>query len=129
MMLPRMHDFAHADVDDVGVGLRHRDRADRRALDLPVGDRRPRLAAVGGLPQTAADRAEVGLLRTSLHAADGDRSPAAGGPDTAPLEALEHHRVDGRGRRRLKSRSARDVESLDSGEREQRGRDDDKQLT
>ena len=33
--------LAHADVDDVGVGRRHRDRADRSAADLPIGHRSP----------------------------------------------------------------------------------------
>ena len=33
--------LAHADVDDVGVRVGHGDGADRRALDLAVGDRRP----------------------------------------------------------------------------------------
>jgi hypothetical protein len=32
--------LAHADVDEVRVRLRDGDRADRRALDLTVGDRR-----------------------------------------------------------------------------------------
>ena len=61
MMLPRIADLAHADEHDVGVGLAHRHRAHRGAGDLPVGDRRPGLAAVGGLPQAAAGGAEVGL--------------------------------------------------------------------
>ena len=45
-----LHDVAaqlrltHADVDDVGIGGRHRDRADRGAGNLSVGDRRPRRA-------------------------------------------------------------------------------------
>ena len=60
--------LAHADEDDVGVRLRDGDGADRRALDLAVGHRRPVLAAVGGLPQAAADGAEVRLLRPALHA-------------------------------------------------------------
>ena len=33
--------LAHADVDDVGVGRRDRDRADRGAADLPIGHRSP----------------------------------------------------------------------------------------
>ena len=60
----RRHDaadgvLAHADVDDVRVGGRDRDRADRRGLHLAVGDVGPRAAAVGGLPDAAADAAEV----------------------------------------------------------------------
>ena len=51
--------FAHADVDHVGIGFGDRHGADRRALQLTVGDRAPGQAAIGGLPQTAAGGAEV----------------------------------------------------------------------
>ena len=50
--------FAAADVDDVGVRLADRQRADRRGADLAVGHRRPVGAAVGGLPRAAAGGAE-----------------------------------------------------------------------
>ena len=85
--------LAHADEDDVRDRLRDGDRADRRARDLAVGDRRPVLAAVGRLPQTAAGRAEVADLRLALHAGDRDRSAAAIGPDAAPPQAAQDHRV------------------------------------
>ena len=50
--------LAHADVDDVGVGRCHRDRADRGAADLPIGHRSPCGPAVGRLEQPTAGRAE-----------------------------------------------------------------------
>src|SRR5439155_26882660 len=77
--------LAHADVHDVGARLAHGHGADRRALDLAVGDWRPRLAAVRRLPQSAAHRAEIRVLRTSAHAAHGDRASAAIGADRAPF--------------------------------------------
>ena len=55
--------LAHPGVDDVGIRRRDRDGADRRGLDLLVGDRPPRQAAVGRLPDAAAGRAEVVLER------------------------------------------------------------------
>ena len=84
--------LAHADVDDVGVGLGDGDRADRGAVNLAVGHRRPRLALVGGLPQPAAGRAEVALVRPALHARDGNRPAAAIRADAAPLVGGEQRR-------------------------------------
>ena len=79
--------LAHADVDDVGVRFGDGDRADRRARDLAVGDRRPVRAAVGRLPEAAAGR-----RRSTPPSAgpctpdDRDRAAAAIGADAAPLE-------------------------------------------
>ena len=90
--------LAHADVDDVGIRLGDRDSADRRAADLSVGDRLPRDAAVSGLPETAADRAEVVLVRTTRTSGGGDRSPAAIGSDVSPLQRGKDAVVIGAGR-------------------------------
>ena len=81
--------FAGADVDDVGVGRRHRDRADRGAPDLPVGHRAPCVAAVGRLEEPAAGRAEVVLVRPLGVARDGDRASATVGADRTPFHGRE----------------------------------------
>ena len=86
--------LAHADVDDVGVRVGDGDGADRRALDLTVGDRRPRRAAVGRLPEPAADGAEVGLARPAFHAGHGNRAAAAVGADAAPAEGVDDRLID-----------------------------------
>ena len=54
--------FAAADVDDVRVRRRDRDRADR-AGRLVVEDRRPGAAVVGRLPHAAVDGADVEHVR------------------------------------------------------------------
>ena len=64
--------LAHADVDDVGVGRRDRDRADRGAADLPIGHRSPCGPAVGRLEQPSSRRAEVVLERSLDMARHGD---------------------------------------------------------
>src|ERR1035437_3231469 len=55
--------FAHADVDHVGVRFRHRHGAHRGTFQLPVGDRTPSEAAIGGLPEAAAGGAKVVFQR------------------------------------------------------------------
>ena len=93
--------LAHADVDHVGVRLGDGDGADRRTADLAVGDRRPGVARVDGLPQAAAHRAEVGVERTAFDAAHRNRSTAAVGADAAPARGLENRLLrsrDGGGR-------------------------------
>jgi hypothetical protein len=89
--------FAHADVNDVGIRFGDSDGADRRALQLSVGDRRPVGAAVDRFPQTAADRAEVRFARPSFDAGHGDRSAAAIRADAAPPECIGNRGVDSAG--------------------------------
>ena len=84
-----------------GIGLRDGDRADRRALDLAVGDVRPVLAAVGRLPQAAAGRAEVADLGLALHAGDRDGASTALGAEASPPQAFQDHRVGRRGSKRV----------------------------
>jgi hypothetical protein len=81
--------LAHADEDDVRIGFGNRHGADRGAVDLAVGDRRPVVAGIGGLPQAAADGAEVGLARASLDAGHRDRAAAAIGADAPPAIRVE----------------------------------------
>ena len=81
--------LAHPDEDHVGIRFRYRDRADRGALDLAVGDRRPVLAGVDRLPEAAADRPEVCLSGPSLDATDRDRAATAIWTDAAPAQSVE----------------------------------------
>ena len=114
--------LAHADEDDVGIGFGDGDGADRRALDLAVGDGRPALAAVGRLPQPAADGAEVRLVLPSFHAGYGDRPAAARRADAAPLVGLQDGRIEeGTGARRLHD-TFRPHTEVPSGRHGQHGR-------
>src|SRR4029078_8176505 len=81
--------LAGADVDHVGIGGGDRDRADRRVVNLAVGDRLPRDSCVGRLPETAAGRAHVVLVRPHRAAGHRDRAAAARGSETAPAERAE----------------------------------------
>src|SRR5688572_5092059 len=81
--------LAHADEHDVGMRFRHRDRANRRAADLAIGHWRPRVPGVGGFPQAAANRAEIGLARAAFHAGHRNRSAAAIRADAAPPVSIE----------------------------------------
>ena len=90
--------LAHADVHDVGIALAHRDGANRRARDLPIGHRRPVLAAIGGLPESATGRAEVRLVPTAHDTAGRDRPATAIGADVPPPERLEQRGIERHGR-------------------------------
>src|SRR5207244_11682438 len=77
--------LAHANVDDVRIGLRDCHGTHRRALDLAIGDWIPAQTPVDCLPHATADGAEVAFLRTTLHAGDGNPSAGALGTDEARL--------------------------------------------
>ena len=81
--------FAHAGVDDVGVGFGDRDRAHRAGVELAVGDGQPGCSGIGGLPNTAAGGAEVIGGGLGSDAGNGDSAAAAEGADLAVLERLE----------------------------------------
>ncbi len=99
--------FAHRGVDDVRIGGAEGQPADGCALEEAVGDVFPILAAVGGLPDSAAGRAEVKNSDTRGVSGDGDDAAAAVGTDQAPLEPVE--RI---GRRVLAILGVRHVASL-----------------
>ena len=80
--------FSAAGVDDVGVPLAHRDRADGPAEE-PVRDVAPALAPIRGLPHTAAGGAHVVRVRITVEAADRGRAAAAVRTDLAEREALQ----------------------------------------
>ena len=92
--------LAHADVDDVGIGGRDGDGADRGGLQRLVGDRRPGRAAVGRLPEAAAGGAEVVFERPGVAAGRAGRSSAARGADAAPAQAAEERVAVAAGGRR-----------------------------
>ena len=86
--------FAGAGIDDVRVGVRDGDCANRGRVEVAVGDVDPVRAAVGRLEHTAGAGAEVeraGVGRVSGH---GHASPAAVRPNVAPLERPEEAVVD-----------------------------------
>ena len=92
--------LAHAGVEDVRVGRRHREGADRTRLHLAVGDRRPLDAGVRRLPDPAPGRPHVVDERLAGHAGHGRDAAAPEGTDRAPAEALEE-RVGEGGLRRV----------------------------
>ena len=101
--------LAGADVDDVGVGRRDRDVADRRDRVL-VEDRRPGRAVVGRLPDAAGREADVDDRRVALDDRDVvDAAAHVGRADRAPDEGLEDRIVRGidrRGQRRCRLRES-----------------------
>ena len=78
--------LAHARIHDVGVRLGDGDRADRGGVEEAVGYVLPVRAAVGGLPDAAADRTEVEDARVDGVTGDGDDAPGPVGPDAPPFE-------------------------------------------
>ncbi len=79
---------AGADVDHIGVRFGNIDGPDRTGLDLPIADRRPRLATVLGFPHTAACAAHVEGARLASNAGNRGHASAAGRPDIAPPQIL-----------------------------------------
>ena len=90
--------LARADVEDLRVRRRDRDRSDRGDR-LAVEDRLPGAAGVLALPDSAADRAEVEVVRLARHARRRDRAPAAERADHPPVHPGEERRVEGLRRR------------------------------
>ena len=96
-----------AEINDVRIGIGDRHRTGRPERHLAVGDRVPRLAAVGGLEQAPAGDTHIEGARLGRDARDRRDAAAAGGADEAVFEAVEERRIDaghhaghGRGGRR-----------------------------
>ena len=85
--------LAGADVDDVGIRGRHRQRADR-AGGLLVEDRQPGAAGVGGLPHAAVDDADVEGVRLARHAVERLGAAGAVRADVAPLHFAKQSRIE-----------------------------------
>ena len=81
--------FAAADVDDVWIGRRDGNRADR-AGRLIVEGRQPCAAEIGGLPDAAVHRADVEDIRRARDAGDGLGPPAAKWSDRAPAQSARN---------------------------------------
>src|SRR5262249_19489608 len=79
--------FAGTGEDDVRVRLRDRNVAHRGDLFF-VGNRFPRRAAIGGLPNTASHRPEVESGRVAGSARDRQHASGAIGPNRSPGEPL-----------------------------------------
>jgi hypothetical protein len=75
--------FAHAGVDDIGIGIGHRQRAHRTGLKLAVGNRKPGQPTIGCLEHAATHRAEVVRAGLRGDADDRHRASAAEGSDLA----------------------------------------------
>ena len=73
------------DINDVRIGRRDGDRADR-SRRLVVEDRHPRAAAVGRLPHAAVHGADVEHVGLRRDAVNGLGAAAAKRPDVAPAE-------------------------------------------
>ena len=112
--------FAAADVDDVRVRRRDRDRADRSG-GLVVEDRRPRPPEVGRLPHPAVYRAGIEDVRLRRHAGDGFGPSAAERSDRTPAHFAKRARVGAavRGGLRQRRRPSTQTDSDgDAGETE-----------
>src|SRR5579862_10032031 len=82
-----MQAFAAGDIDDIGVGSRHGNGANRLRW-LVIKDRIPGTAVVVGLPDSAIDRADVKDARLHGNACRSACATAAKWADHAPLEFL-----------------------------------------
>ena len=80
--------LAGADVDHVGIGRRHGQRANR-AGRRRIEDRQPRAPGVGGLPDAAVDDADVEGVRLAGHAVERLGAAGAMRADVSPLQFAE----------------------------------------
>src|SRR5260370_7676900 len=82
--------FAAAYVDDVGIGRRNGDGADRARV-LIVEDRLPGVARVRGLPYAAVDRGHVENIGLVRHASEGHGAPAPKQANAPPPHFGKQH--------------------------------------
>ena len=101
--------FAAADVDDVRIRRRDRDRADRLRR-LAVEDRRPRQPVVGALPDAAVVDADVEQVRLLRHAGRADGAPAAIRADRSPAHRVVQPRPGLLGARRPRGEGEHECE-------------------
>src|SRR5215213_5511009 len=78
--------LAGTGVDDVRVGRRNRQRADRGCGEEAIGHGLPVGAAISCLPDAAGHRAEVVGVRLAAAAGHGDHTAATKGSNAAPPE-------------------------------------------
>src|SRR5881394_1629842 len=80
-----MQSFAAADIDNVRVRNRNRDRANRSS-GLIVKDRLPRPAVIGRFENAAIDLRKIKNIWLRRHTADGADASAAKRPNVSPAE-------------------------------------------
>ena len=90
--------FAAASINHVGIGIGDGDAADRGGGGLLIEERIPGIAAVGGFPDAAGDRAEIVGVRLAGHTRNGQGAAAAERADEAPLHSAIGFGIDGVGR-------------------------------
>ncbi len=88
-----MQPFAAADVNDLRVGRRDNDGADR-AGRLLIENRLPGAAVVRRLPDAAVDRADVEDVRLAGNSCQGASASAAKGANIAPTHFGERFGID-----------------------------------
>ena len=88
-----MQTFAAANINNVRIRRRNRDRANR-SCRLLIKQRLPRAAIVGRLPHSTVHCADVENIRLAGNAAHRARPPAAKRPDIAPLHLLQDRSVE-----------------------------------
>ena len=107
-----MQSFAAPDVDDVGIGNRNRERADR-AGRLIIENRLPGASVIVRLENAAIDLREIENVRLRRHARDRADPSAAVGPDVAPVE--EVGKIGARRKCELPNEKARQRKREESG--------------
>ena len=85
--------LAHARVHDARIRVRHRYRANRSSLEIPIGHILPVCATVISLPDSARARAKIECAGVSRVASNRDHATAARRTDAAPLQRVQHLRV------------------------------------
>src|SRR5207253_3021333 len=85
--------FAGADIDDVGIRIRHGDGADGRD-GLLIEERIPADAAIGGFPDASAGRAKVVGVRLARHPGHRQHAAATERPNKTPLHTAIGFRIN-----------------------------------
>src|SRR5713226_576478 len=85
--------FARTDINYIGIGVRHRDAADRGGI-LLVEERIPGNAPVRGFPNAARHRAKIVRVRLARHPRYGKSPATAKWTDEAPFHSAVGFGVD-----------------------------------
>ena len=88
-----LQSLAAANVDDVRIGKRYRNAADRTSR-LIVENRSPGAAVIGGLPHAAVYLRDVENVRLRRHPRDGARAPTTIRADAAPVKRAEQAGIE-----------------------------------
>ena len=85
--------FARADIDDVGIGIRHGNGADGR-YRLLIKERIPADPAIGGFPDASASRAKIVGIRLARHTSHRQHAAATERPNQTPLHPTIGFRIN-----------------------------------